>query len=86
MHWALTWRRPLSNQEREMVEELQRIIGGIQLVARVLEKWIWYPEPEGRYSVQSAYKLIKAPMLENNDTIFRLLWGIGALSNTCAFL
>ncbi|XP_057425789.1 uncharacterized protein LOC130719168 [Lotus japonicus] len=86
MHWEFRWRRALSDRERGMVEELRRIGGNIQLMAGVLDTWTWYPETEGRYSVQSAYKLIKAPMIENNDPIFSLLWGLGAPSNTCVFI
>lgn len=46
---------------------------------------IWVAEPEGVYSVCSAYKVIQGHNVLNLDPIFRLIWIAAAPSNVCAF-
>lgn len=85
LNWSFTWRRQLSNREALMVAQLRRFIGSFQLLNGTLDSWIWNREPEGLFTVQSAYKLIKRIPAETSELTFKLLWKSRAPSNVCVF-
>lgn len=68
-----------------MVDQLKRFIGGFQLLISIPDTWVWKREPEGLYTVQSAYKLIKGDPADISEPIFKLLWESRAPSNVCVF-
>lgn len=49
-------------------------------------KVFWFAEPEGFYSVQSAYKMVQGPTLGTPDSIFKPVWVKAAPSNVCGFI
>lgn len=69
-----------------MVGELQNLINEFQLREGVLDSWIWQPEPGRMCSVQSAYELIKRPLTEGADPIFKLICGHGIPSSISIFV
>ncbi|XP_057452097.1 uncharacterized protein LOC130743896 [Lotus japonicus] len=69
-----------------MCAALCQVINSVPVVEGVDDSYVWWPEPSGVYTVQSAYKLLRAHTLGAGDPVFSLVWDSAAPSNVCGLI
>lgn len=72
--WNLEWRREMFLWETELWAELQRVINQVELQTDREDAWVWQAENSGRYTVQSAYKVIMHARGFEKDSFYKNLW------------
>jgi hypothetical protein len=88
--WSFTWRRALFQWEIALLDRLLELLGVVNLTL-VDDVWRWTPDPEGIFSVSSAYKYLAKELctLEELDSevawIFEHIWDSPAPSKVIAF-
>jgi hypothetical protein len=85
--WNFLWRRSLFTWEIELVNRLRDILLPVRL-SDGPDRWWWRVEPEGEFSVKSAYSyLVKegSGLVEGVDKVFELIWRSPAPSKFIAF-
>ncbi|GLU22974.1 hypothetical protein SLE2022_390100 [Rubroshorea leprosula] len=65
--WRLRWRRRLLTWEQDQEAQLQNIINNVQLQRDTQDRWWWRHEKDGKYTIQSTYKLLIAPKDGDKD-------------------
>ncbi|GAU36760.1 hypothetical protein TSUD_213250 [Trifolium subterraneum] len=55
--WSFSWRRELFQWEENLVTRLKEILESFDFSLNE-DEWIWKPDPEGKFSVKSAYNLL----------------------------
>lgn len=76
----------MSAREQILVEGLHQVIEGVTLQEGSLDKRIWIAEPDGAFTVQTAYKILQAPTVGEVEPVFNEVWNSKAPSNVCAFI
>jgi hypothetical protein len=88
--WFFSWRRPLFLWETDLLDNLLAILEPVNL-SLVEDFWVWTPDPEGSFSVSSAYNyLVKelriVDVLEPEVVVvFDHIWESPAPSKVIAF-
>ena len=73
--WNLTWRRPLFDNEVVSAVRFMGEISQIVIQQHTADCWMWKPEPNGHYSIRSAYNLLQGDSAEENlDGALEDLW------------
>ncbi|XP_057443205.1 uncharacterized protein LOC130735120 [Lotus japonicus] len=83
--WKLIWRRPLLGRELIWEQALLHEISLVQLHEGVPDGWIWLPNTDGLFSVQSAYLFLQESDLPEADPVFISVWTSFAPSNVKGF-
>lgn len=65
----------MSNRENLMLEDLCSLLESAPLVEGTMDSCTWIANPEGIYTVQSAYMSLQGTLDEVTDPIFRIVWG-----------
>lgn len=60
--WEFGWRRSLRDTELSMLNNLLSILQGFTPHTTDTDGWIWIANPEGKFSVSSAYSCLTGPM------------------------
>jgi hypothetical protein len=77
--WRFDWRRNLFQWEIDLLGQLLEMLEPITLTEEE-DCWKWVPEPEGNFSVSSAYNYLDKEFraLEGNDSevevVFSQIW------------
>jgi hypothetical protein len=88
--WNLTWRRQPFLWERNLIDNLLALIGGVVL-GRDEDSWVWLPEEGGKFSVRSSYRVLEEGVLLQEglsvleEEVFDNLWKSPAPSKVVAF-
>jgi hypothetical protein len=88
--WAFSWRRNLFQWEEDRVSVLKDLL---ELASFTLEEdcWVWLPEEEGVFTVNSAYKLLLGEIGDNEEvegvlgSVLEHIWDSPAPSKVIAF-
>ncbi|KAL5180582.1 putative ribonuclease H protein [Glycine soja] len=69
------WRRPLFNNEITMAVNFLKDVERSVIQQNGRDAWVWMADPSGSYSVQSAYKVMRGPIVDGiKDRAFEELW------------
>jgi hypothetical protein len=88
--WNLNWRRGLFVWEDSLVTRLRALLSQV-ILSTGTDLWWWKADPEGVFSVKSAYSLLFAELSEMVDLggrvnpVFDLIWKSPAPSKLIAF-
>ncbi|XP_006605024.1 uncharacterized protein [Glycine max] len=75
--WNFSWRRNLFDSEIGVASTFLETIAAIRICGTLKDTWLWGAEPNGIFSTKSAYNLIKAEqLLEDQDSGFHQLWDL----------
>ncbi|XP_006603334.2 uncharacterized protein [Glycine max] len=75
--WNFSWRRNLFDSEMGVASTFLETIAAIRICGTLKDTWLWGAEPNGIFSTKSAYNLIKAEqLLEDQDSGFHQLWDL----------
>ncbi|KAL5164919.1 putative ribonuclease H protein [Glycine soja] len=75
--WNFSWRRNLFDSEMGVASTFLETIAAIRICGTLKDTWLWGAEPNGIFSTKSAYNLIKAEqILEDQDSGFHQLWDL----------
>ncbi|MCH82018.1 ribonuclease H protein [Trifolium medium] len=89
--WSFSWRRALFQWEEALVVLLRELLAPVTLSLEVEDKWSWVPDPDGVFSVKSAYNLLVEELWIEDDldedvaVIFDHIWESPAPSKVIAF-
>ena len=73
--WNLSWRRPLFDNEITMAVNFLKDVERSVIQQNGRDAWVWMADPSGSYSVQSAYKVMRGPVVDGiKDRAFEELW------------
>ncbi|GAU25690.1 hypothetical protein TSUD_266170 [Trifolium subterraneum] len=88
--WSFSWRRHLFQWELELLEHLRMVLEPV-VMSLEEDMWRWKPDPDGVFSVNSAYNLL-VDDLEEEDVleevvavVFDQIWESPAPSKVIAF-
>ncbi|PNX90391.1 pantothenate synthetase [Trifolium pratense] len=79
--WSFSWRRNLFRWEEYLVAQLSELLEPV-IFSLVEDSWMWRPDPEGAFSVNSSYKLL---VEEDIVVVFDQIWDSPAPSKVIAF-
>ncbi|GAU50085.1 hypothetical protein TSUD_371690 [Trifolium subterraneum] len=88
--WSFSWRRDLFQWEEDLVVRLREILEPVVL-SLVEDFWSWKLDPEGKFSVKSAYTFLVEELTRDDDleeamaTVFDQIWDSPAPSKVIAF-
>ncbi|XP_028184686.1 uncharacterized protein LOC114371439 [Glycine soja] len=75
--WNFSWRHNLFDSEMGVASNFLETIAAIRICGTLKDTWLWGAEPNGIFSTKSAYNLIKAEqLLEDQDSGFHQLWDL----------
>lgn len=72
--WKWNWRRDFFQWEKDLHQSLRSLILPFQPQNGVTDSWCWKLEPQGSYSVRSAYALIAEHGHRDSDDFFNSFW------------
>lgn len=73
--WNLSWRRPLFDNEIPIAVNFLKDVERSVIQQKGRDAWVWMTDPSGSYSVQSAYKVMRGPVVDGiKDRAFEELW------------
>lgn len=78
-------RRELRDFEADMLHQLPSSLRLVVPSINTSDRWVWQSEPEGVYSVKSAYDYLLARSAGPTDYTFLNLWSLRAPSNMVVF-
>jgi hypothetical protein len=70
--WA--WRLQLWVWEEELLGEFRSVIANSVLQPGVIDRWVWWYDPDGGYSVRGAYKIIIMLDAQDMADTSALIW------------
>ncbi|GAU44350.1 hypothetical protein TSUD_129240 [Trifolium subterraneum] len=88
--WSFSWRRNLFQWEEDLVTRLREMVEPVPLSLEE-DYWVWSPDPEGKFSVKSAYNFLGDELRVGEDLeeevalVFDNIWGSPAPSKVIAF-
>nr|KYP47723.1 Putative ribonuclease H protein At1g65750 family [Cajanus cajan] len=68
--WCWRWRRELFQWEEDLLNSITTEISELNLKVEVEDRWSWTVDPNGIYSIKSAYKEIRNERIFASDKIF----------------
>jgi hypothetical protein len=71
--WSFTWRRALFQWEIALLDRLLELLGVVNLTL-VDDVWRWTPDPEGIFSVSSAYKYLAKELCTLEELDSEVAW------------
>ena len=75
--WILTWRRPLFENEIDSAVNFLTDIAAKSIQQQGTDDWVWMGDPEGQYSTQSAYNMLREEAAAGiHEDCFVKLWRI----------
>jgi len=83
--WNLKWRRRRFVWETDVEKELMGSITPMISNTEEKDKWIWKEEPDGNYTVRSAYNILRSNGQRSNSNVFKELWEVSALPTALFF-
>ncbi|XP_057444430.1 uncharacterized protein LOC130736644 [Lotus japonicus] len=83
--WNFTWRRVLREWELDMLNHMKSILQSFAPSLNSADSWLWLANPEGKYTVQSAYISLQDHGPDLIEDTFKYLWSVPAPSNVLAF-
>jgi hypothetical protein len=88
--WSLSWRRALFQWETDLLDKLLQILDFVNLTL-VEDVWRWVPDPNGFFTVSSAYNLLVKELRTSNGLapdvalVFEQIWESPAPSKVIVF-
>ncbi|MCI32404.1 hypothetical protein A2U01_0053617, partial [Trifolium medium] len=88
--WTFSWRRELFRWEEDLVVQLRELLEPVNF-SLVDDSWIWRPDPDGVFTVNSSYKLLAEELRVEEDLeeeivkVFDHIWDSPAPSKVIAF-
>lgn len=83
--WDLQWRRVLRSHELELSTQLSTFLHTFVPKPNVHDSWVWNANPEGIFTVCSAYICLQGSELSFRDDVCLNLWSTRGSSNVVAF-
>jgi hypothetical protein len=88
--WSLSWRRALFQWETDLLDKLLQILDFVNLTL-VEDVWRWVPDPNGFFTVSSAYNLLVKELRTSDGLtpdvalVFEQIWESQAPSKVIVF-
>ena len=84
--WNFKWRRPLFDNEIDQAVAFIQEVEGIRIQNDIDDQWVWEADLSGRYSVKSAYSVLRQDVLEEAPAEeFKELWKLKVPSKVAMF-
>jgi hypothetical protein len=90
LHWNFNWRRRLFSWEEDLLNVLKVLLEQVR-VTEVADCWWWSQDPEGVFSVKSAYSVLCRDLFDevgiddSRKRVFEQIWTSPAPSKIIAF-